>query len=76
VVGWWRLQRDCYRGDADSVGTFDILPMVFLRFCVDMVVVLVRFWLCPLMFFCVACRKGGVVRRNYLPRSGAVGPDQ
>jgi hypothetical protein len=25
---------------------------------------------------CVVCSKGGVVQRNYLPPSGAIGPDQ
>jgi hypothetical protein len=61
VVGWWRLQWDCYGGDEDSDKTFDILPMVFLRFFVDMVVGLMSFWWRPLVFFCVVCSKSGVV---------------
>jgi hypothetical protein len=49
--------------------------MVFLCFYVDMVVVLVWFWYCPLVFRCVICNKGGVVQRNYFSHGGAVGLD-
>jgi hypothetical protein len=62
--------------DEDCDSTFDILSMIFLRFCVDMVVVMVWFWCYPLVFCCVVCSKDGVVQRNYFPPGGAVGPDQ
>ncbi|KAK2441249.1 hypothetical protein QL285_012573 [Trifolium repens] len=45
VVGWWLLKRDCYGGDETATRRFDIL-----RFCVDMVVGLLWFWWCPLVF--------------------------
>jgi hypothetical protein len=32
VVGWWRLQRDCYGGDEDCDWTFDICPWFFYVF--------------------------------------------
>jgi hypothetical protein len=51
-------------------------PWSFLRFCVDMVVVLVLSWCCPLVFLCVVCSKNGVILRNYLFLGGANVPDQ
>jgi hypothetical protein len=43
---------------------------------VDMVVVLVLSWCCPLVFLCVVCSKNGVILRNYLFLGGANVPDQ
>lgn len=58
-----------------ATGRLLFCPWSFLRFCVDMVVVLVLCWCCALVFLCVVCRKNGVVMRNYLSLGGAVGPD-